>query len=354
MTGRFKSAPRTTLGFYERRYHPYSGRASVFTALGGQETGLTKGLAAVLASDPLALAALIQLPAIIALLGAANVRTLLEETLTVSVQAEELQANGLRRDVVVRFFTAHGHEMTLMIEAKAQKSASNARSSASLFSQLQAYLAGSSAFDSPGDQRVGVTLTRVRSLASGSDLASITWTDLVQICLAQGTGAARDFGEHLLRTSGLRYYEIEVYSVPAGDSIALIWQFGLHAEPADRHPRAALYLAPREAAGGRIRELYRIRNFFDLDLDQQLSELARLQQADPNLAQRVRTYLQARRAIWPAEAGVIRFYDLETPGIPLAHAPRPRRNPRGAVTFWTIAHLLDASRGLLPSRTEVP
>lgn len=348
MARTFSTAPRSTLGYYERRRSLRAGSSSVFTALGGHETGLTKGLAAVLADEKQVLAELLQFPDVAALLQE-KLDEILRFADSVSVQAEELQSDGKRRDIVVRFYGLRGHICTLIIEAKAEKVASTARSSAALLAQVQSYIAGVSDFDEPGDYTVGITLTRVRSLAQSPSSATVTWSDLMQICLMQKAGPGNDYGRHLLRTSSLRYYEIEVYSVPAGETLPLIWNFGLHAEPQRRRPRAALYLAPRAPNGGRCAELYRIQNTFDLDLDQRTSELARLRQDDANLASKVGSYLTARRASWNNERGVLRFYELQIPGVKLTHEPRPPVNTRGAFVNYKLADYLDPANVVLPA-----
>jgi len=89
---------------------------------------------------------------------------------------------------------------------------------------------------------------------------------------------------------------------------------------------------------------------FDLDLRQRDVQVARLRQDDPGLADRVARYLDARADEYPDEVGVavLRVYALADKAIPLAHKPRPKRNPRGVVLQWRLAEFLDPDQRHLP------
>ena len=177
----------------------------------------------------------------------------------------------------------------------------------------------------------------------------MTWSQLAELLNGQpGDLLARQFRHHVLMSSGLRYYDVEVLSVPAGDTLAHVDQFRVHAHPGDRKSHVALYLAPRAAGGGEVAYLYRIEAVFDLDLRQRDVQIARLRQDDPGLASRVSDYLDARAGEYPEETGVLRIYALAEKAVPLPHKPKPKRNPRGAVLQWRLADFLDPGEPHLP------
>ena len=98
-----------------------------------------------------------------------------------------------------------------------------------------------------------MALTRVPNLGGDDRVASMTWTDIIEV-LGHHPNLllARQFREHLLVSAQLRDFDTEVLSSPAGDTISSIQEFRIHAHPAERAQRVALYLAPRTGRGGHV------------------------------------------------------------------------------------------------------
>lgn len=322
----------------------------MFTALGRDETGLTRGLAAVLAAHPETALALLDSPDIRRVLVASGVRNRVRPS-SLSVDAEEIQPDRRRRDVVVRAFRAGEPTVTLIVEAKGVSLDLAGRSVAALRQQLDAYLETRSDADADGDVKVGLALTTVRNLGGDDRVATMTWSELAELLHGESRHLlARQFRDHVLMSSGLRHYDVEVLSVPAGVTLAYVDAFRVHAHPADRKSHVALYLAPRAAGGGEVSYLYGIETVFDLDLRQRDVQVARLRQDDPHLADRVEKYLDARAGEYPDEVGetVLRVYALAEKAIPLPHKPKPKRNQPGTILKWRLADFLDPALPHLP------
>jgi len=272
----------------------------------------------------------------------------LPEFNSLAVDSEEPQNDKSRRDIVLRAYAVSGHVVSAIIEAKHPSRTGGPIRASALNDQLNGYLNGRSGADCVDDKKVGVALTRMRNLAVSDQIAFLTWTDIMDV-LGEHPDLllAQQFRDHLLMSSKMRYFDVEVLSVPAAETINSIQEFRIHAHPADRTDRNALYLAPRRG-GSYVDALYSIASVFDFELGQRDVQLMRLREdPDSGLADRVAAYLDARAKAFGDEGDIIlRMYNLEEKTILLSHRPRAMRGVQGDVINWRLSDFLDGGEFL--------
>ena len=343
---------RSSLNYYRSRHLGLDQRSqSIFTALGRRELQLTKGLAAVLADMPsLAIALVAETPLFNAAASVgADLETLYSATdLTVDSEERQVAGTGSRRDLVLRFLRDGRRLLSVIIEAKH----TDLKANVSVLDQLAGYVEAQGKLDLPADRKVGLALTKAQLVPTKLELASITWTRLTEILAASGSPMANQFAVHVRKSMSLQHFEVEVYSVPAGDSAQSIEEHYLHAFPQKYGAPVCLFLAPRLAGGGEIPKLYRVLKVYDISDAQLKEQIARIEEEDAyagtDVGKRMRGYFSDRLDGSVQLDEELRVFVLETKPIVLGHRPRPKRNNPFKTGRWSLADLLDASTSVLP------
>lgn len=343
---------KSSLNYYRSRHLGLDQTSqSIFTALGRQELAMTKGLAAVLAEAPsLAFDLVSKTPLSKCVLKAGlELETLLSATdLTVDSEERQVAGGGPRRDLVLRFLRDGSRLLTVIVEAKHTDLEANE----SVLEQLHRYVEANGQLDMPGDRKVGLALTKAELVPTKSNTASITWTRLTEVLSSSHSLMADQFAMHVRKSMSLQHFEVEVYSVPAGDSADSIEKHYLHAFPQKYGAPICLFLAPRLKGGGEIPKLYRVLRVYDVSDGQLREQIARIEQEDAaagtDVGKRMRGYFADRLDGSVHLDEELRVFVLQTKPIVLNHKPRPKRNNTFKKKTWTLADLLDSSQSVLP------
>lgn len=242
---------------------------SVFGLLGSTEPAQTKGLGYLLARSPITMEAFLRL------LGKdkKNINYLLSERYI--VDCEYRLNKHCRADIIVSFPNSENKE-TILIEAKSISKNINDEVTEP---QIEDYL-NADFFE--GKNVTVVTLTANTTLCGSSEnIINIRWSDIVdmlydilnknknnsdaELCLIE------DYFNYLSKIQKfMNYYDIDVLSIPAGQTIEIVKKTSIYECPStgkgyksrgEHHP---LYMAFR-GTQGRIEKLYKIEDVIVLD-----------------------------------------------------------------------------------------
>lgn len=272
--------------------------STVFDLISGNgETKQTKGLAFILSFYPDLVKHLLKLPAIgnrIKQVSESN--SIPNKFSKIEVNAELLATSGKRADIVIRLDRGKIPFLVMIIEAKSISTATNIKT---ITKQLDTYLTQK---EYPSlriyPNRIGITLTKKRYLKQKH--TSITWDDIISILSDFNTHRSRICQQYLSFLTGIEknmnYYEEEVISVPAGETMELVEQFKVYFcpdTPYYNYPKS-IYITFRKKR--EMKTLYRIQK--EIILNPHLpSEISAINESDleSNEKERVLGYIEDQK-----------------------------------------------------------
>ena len=250
---------------------------SIFDLIGNSEPDQTKGLGYVLSESPTAM----QL--FLGLLGVKeDLHPLLKQRWVVDCELIQCTDGhkSLRADIIIRFYDGFKPSKAIVIEAKSanapisnEKAASQVQNYNNRFIQLEQY-----------DQTniILVTLTTAVEYLNNGGVISVTWQD-VRDAFSSNIVKKAPYHEYKIITdyinyinhlhNAMNYYDNEILSIPAGDSLAAVKDSFIYECPdsgkyksrGEKHP---LYVAFRAGGQkGRIDMLYKIQDIIRMNLE---------------------------------------------------------------------------------------
>lgn len=322
---------------------------------GNYETKQTKGLAYLFSKFPI----LIKL-----FLKEISIQTGLEISSFGDIDFAQVDAEmlsfgkeKLRRDITLSLYQGNLKKLVIVIEAKSVYVGTLQND---ITQQLKSYI---DPINFPQDGNVlilGVTLTRYTVLHQfGSGFISLTWMEilnlihkLIEVEKKSGTDItiAEEYIEFISGVGkGMKYYEVEVLSVAAGDTYGLTRSHYIHACPHHRKGysyKKPIYITFRSEGGGEMEFLYKIDNIVVLDPLSPSLDLI-LEGLNSDFVERIKGYIKDRRETklgfeYPGEE--YRFYDLsQNDIIHLKHKPKPQKNNSGG-WYYSIAELVKGEK----------
>ena len=250
---------------------------SIFDLIGNSEPDQTKGLGYVLSESPSAM------KLFLGLLGVKeDLRPLLKQRWVVDCELIQCTDGhkSLRADIIIRFYDGFKPSKAIVIEAKSanapisnEKAASQVQNYNNRFIQLEQY-----------DQTdiILVTLTTAVEYLNNGGVISVTWQD-VRDAFSSDIVKKAPYHEYKIITdyinyinhlhNTMNYYDNEILSIPAGDSIIAVKESYIYECPVtgkyksrgEKHP---LYVAFRAGGQkGRIDMLYKIQDIIRMNLE---------------------------------------------------------------------------------------
>ena len=331
-------------------YHLYNKpESSVFDLIAGDhEVQQTKGLALLLAKDPKFLQAFLKLPQIIAVAGIISI----SDYDRIVVHGEMIAENGnkYRIDICICLYRNGGPDRCIIIEAKS----ANKQSDESVFEQLDRYVESAYFLVLKGFKRSGLILTKNRLVSKMPQYQSLLWDDVVGV-LAKLKPARRelayDYFNFLTNIHDtMKFYEKEVYSIPAGNS----------SDQLEREPfiyecpnsgvyqmkKKPLYFAFRKGGGGVMDKLYGLDEVIVLNPRQDLESFLLSTAYDDDVKERIGAYCSK---LWDGNSPdeEKQFFVLsKTNQIHLKHLPRPPAN-NAFRAYYRLADLLDSNKTIV-------
>lgn len=323
---------------------------------GDNETKQTKGLAYTFSKYPNLIFMFIKsvLPAV-ALRGIP-----LSEVDYVHVDAEMLSEGQvkIRRDITLTFYRGNAKRFVIVMEAKSSKKGLVKDDDLTL--QLSTYLNPEYFPGELGIPIIGITITKYRVLHPvGTGFISITWNEIITLLndfmrLKQNHNIdlyiAREYTDFLTGVkNGMNFYEVEVLSVAAGETLALTKKHFIHACPHHRKGftyKTPIYITFRSGGGGQMEFLYKIKEIVVLDpLSPNLDVV--LDGIEADFANRIKGYIADRSATkfgFEYKNEEYRFYNLDKHEvIHLKHLPKPETNNSGH-RYYTIAEFFKGDK----------
>lgn len=323
---------------------------------GDNETKQTKGLAYTFSKYPNLVLMFIK-----SVLPAATLRGLpLSEVDYVQVDAEMLSEGqvNIRRDITLTFYRGNAKRFVIVMEAKSSKKGFVKDNDLTV--QLSSYLKPEYF---PGEQGIpvlGITITKYRVIhPMGTGFISITWNQIITLLtdfmrLKQNRNIdldiAREYTDFLTGVkNGMNFYEVEVLSVAAGETLSLTKKHFIHACPHNRRGfnyKTPIYITFRSAGGGEMEFLYKIKEIVALDpLSPNLDVV--LDGIEADFADRIKRYIADRSASnfgFEYKDAEYRFYNLDKHEvIHLKHLPKPEANNAGP-RYYTISEFFKGNK----------
>jgi len=328
-----------------RAWHPGSDLKPTRTP-GELEPEQTKGLGLLLAKDQ---------DFLTTFLGIKKVRAHIENRLPLAqyskivIHSELISSGGKRIDIAILFYKDNKPDTCVIIEAKSI----NKGACTSAANQVEEYGTALN-FESLQEfsHKFLFVLTKNEIVLGRKDVATLLWDDIVRALkgLNPAKGSlAYDYLYFLTNIKGsMKFYEKEVYSIPAGTSFKSIENDPCVYECPNSGvyliKRTPLYLAFRQGDGGVMNQLYGLDRLIVLNPKQDLAAFNASEAYDVEIKNRISVYC---RETWPD--GILpdkekQFFILSKKNrIPLNHEPRPKRNnPFRA--YYALAELLSGKK----------
>lgn len=346
---------KTTFRIYKGRS---SKKYSSFFDLidGDNETKQTKGLAYTFSKYPNLVFMFIK-----SVLSPAALSGLpLNEVDYVQVDAEMLSEGHIiiRRDITLSFYRGNVKCFVIIMEAKSSKKGLVKDNDLTL--QLSSYLNPEYFPGEQGIPIIGITITKYRVIHPiETGFISISWNEIIKLLnnfmrsrknQNIDLDIAREYADFLTGVkNGMNFYEVEVLSVAAGETLPLTMKHFIHACPHHRRGftyKTPIYITFRSASGGEMEFLYKIKEIVVLDpLSPNLDVV--LDGIEAEFAERIKRYIVDRSASkfgFEHKDEEYRFYNLDKHEvIHLKHLPKPEVNNAGP-RYYTIAEFFKGNK----------
>lgn len=261
--------------------------SSIFNLIGKKEPDQTKSLGFVLARSRPAMEAFLKL-----IIKSKKKREhLLSEQYAIDCELRLPNNKSYdRADIVIRF-----PDYTILVEAKSLNASVSATAA---IQQGGSYIGRVSDVDT-----LVVSLTTNIEYGNTGVGVSITWNDIVGIFdrLIKKNVAGwleKDFLNYIIRIKGImNYYDVEVLSIPAGNSIKLVEECGIYECPVEgkqfsrRGEHRPLFMAFRGSDRGSVKKLYKVQDLFAMPLAGATYEAAK-KSLSPDILRRIEHYKQ--------------------------------------------------------------
>lgn len=242
----------------------------------------------------------------------------------------------LRVDILIRFYDGCTPVHAIVIEAKQVGVNVNLLSTIGQVSKYNA-ANGFSQLTPFGKNVSYVTLTKdVALVPVSSQFSCITWASLVtklydlkRPLKEDIADVIADFIKFITKIEGgMKYYEEEILAIPAGTTSYAVQSSGIYACPNSKKytHKKSLYVAFKKRNGGEMDTLYKLREIYILDLNNQDNINDIDKRLGNGFAEKVERYKKAVK--YPASVHEeVRVYDLDLDSqIHLPHPVRPLSN----------------------------
>jgi len=321
--------------------------SSIFDLINGdKETKQTKGLAYVFSQYTDFLFSFLEYPPISEILDKKLGIELNKKTITsIEVSAERISTDKKRADIVVKIDANKQPLVAVIIEAKSIKVNVNQQS---LSAQIKGYLGENQFPDLIHYPKIGVALTKYNQ--NIPEIANVSWENLIQLLLKFCKKKKPDdiinqylkFLTEIDKT--MKFYEKEVLSLPAGQSLDLVEKYNIYACPNSKsyNYKKPIFVGFRKTGGGIMERLYKIEDIIILNpiIESELETFKNSTYSD-EIKDRILKYVEAEKCKGQLDSvDEKRFYVLSnTEIIELTNRPKPKRN-NVKFTYYTLSEVL--------------
>jgi len=264
----------------------------------------------------------------------------------IEVSAEKISNTGNRADIVIKLFSKNIVLLAIVIEAKSINVKVNQDD---LSSQIKdKYLNDNSFNDLENVKKIGIVLTKYRYMIP--DIISITWDEIINLLNNYCKKNKSDntliyqYFNFLTNIGGsMKFYEKEVVSIPAGETIDLIEKHkvyscrnsGIYAKIPP-----SLYVTFRRGNGGEMSKLYKLVDTIVFNPNDP-NDVNRLKESniETKIIKQIEGYLSDDKA-WRDNTDCKFFILSFDNNIELPKKPKPKNGNNANIAYYTLSELL--------------
>lgn len=319
--------------------------ATVFDLLSGNsEVKQTTALAYLFSKDKNILQDFLNLEEVKKILGT----TKLDRYNKIIVHSELISANNKRADIVIQLYQDNKPITALIIEAKNAKINS---SSKLVKQQISSYLLPDEFMALKEFQVFGCALTKNDLILNDSRITAISWSTLFEI-FSNKAGLAKDYLNFVAKIKGtMKFYEKEVFSIPAGNSNKYQYNYpNIYECPnvGSRYTsmKKPLFVTFRKRLG--IMEiLFGVDDIIIMNPKSDYQSFISNSTYSDEIKKRVTDYCNDFWGKGKYDDNEKQFFILsQTNKIDLKHKPRPERN-NAFRAYYKLSELLDESKTIV-------
>lgn len=320
--------------------------ASIFDLISGNtEVKQTLGLAFLLSQDSKVLQAFLKLDEIKRITG--NLRLSMYNKLI--VHSELISDSKKRADIVIQLYKNNVPDIALIIEAK---TASKNTKGQSVINQLESYLLPTEFTSLSKFTTYGCTLTKNDLVINHKRITALSWHRIFEF-LSKYKGLAEQYLNFITNIKGtMKFYEKEVFSIPAGDSSEYQYNYPFIYEcPNEGHQytsmKKPLYLAFRKSPGGVMEKLFGVDDVIIMNPHTDFEAFWTNKSYSNEVKSRVKDYCDRYWKGGFYDDNEKQFFILsETNQIELPHHPKPPKN-NSFRAYYKLSDILDRSTNIV-------
>jgi hypothetical protein len=263
----------------------------------------------------------------------------------VVVHSELYSINKKRADIVIQLYKNQNPDLAIIIEAKNAKIKS---SSKSIIKQISGYLNPKEFPELTDFELYGCALTKNDLVMHNPKITSVSWSSIFEI-LSNKTGLAKDYLEFISRIKGtMKFYEKEVFSIPAGDSYKFQYNYPFIYECPNEGTRYTsmkkpLFMAFRKRLGI-MEKIFGVEEIIIMNPNTDFSSFLNNKKYSNELKKRMTDYCNEYWGEGKYDDSEKQFFILsQSNQIDLIHKPRPKRN-NAFRAYYKLSELLDLKK----------
>lgn len=319
--------------------------ATVFDLLSGDtEVKQTTAFAYVLSKDKNILQDFLNLEEIQRILG----KIKLERFNKVIVHSELISCNKKRADIVIQLFQNNKPKIGLIIEAKSARINSSAKQ---IVNQISGYIRPKEFSELNHFEIYGCSLTKNDLIMSDPQITAISWSNIFEM-LNGKKGLAKEFLDFISNIKGtMKFYEKEVFSIPAGNSNKYQYDYPNIYECPNEGSRYTsmkkpLFMAFRKKLGV-MEKIFGVDDIIIMNPKTDFQSFLKNNAYSDEVKKRVTHYCND---LWGEENyddNEKQFFILsQSNQIELKHKPRPKRN-NAFRAYYKLSELLNADKKIV-------
>ncbi len=257
----------------------------------------------------------------------------------------ELNSNLNKRiDIAISFLLNDLPYKALIIEAKSigvNVSVKNVKN------QIEKYIKNETFPDLEGFELTGCILTKNKLIINSDNLISISWDEIIEL-LSKQNGLAKDYLKFLSNINGtMKFYEKEVYSIPAGDSNKYQYNYPFIYEC----PNTSSYIPKKKPLyvtfrmkEGIMEKLFGIDDIIVFNPYRDFNTFIKNPKYSDKIKKRIKDYCDDFWGEGKYDDNEKQFFILSLENIiELKHKPRPKKNNVARI-YYTLAEILSGKK----------
>ena len=318
-------------------------KSTVFDLISGKsEVKQTLALGYLLANDLIFLTKFFKIKSIRKIFKIGNINKYSD----IIIHTELISENKKRIDIAILFYVNGNPDKALIIEAKSIKTKV---SPIGIKNQIENYLFNEKFTSLNGFKIIkGCSLTKNQLVINSKDIALLSWNELINI-LIKSDELAKDYLNFLTKINGtMKFYEKEVYSIPAGDSYKYQYNYPFIYECPNEGKnfvsiKKPLYFAFRKEKGI-MEKLFGVNEIIVFNPKKDFEVFLSNPNYSNEIKKRIKDYCDDLWGEGKYDDNEKQFFILSTTNqLELEHKPRPEKN-NAFRAYYALSELLNKNK----------